>query len=260
MSAPAVHSTAVIHPDADVAEDVKIGPYSVIGTGVRIGKGSEIASHVVIDGPTTIGRNCRLFSFSSLGQVPQDLKFHGERSELIVGDNNVFREFVTFHRGTEGGGGRTIVGNNNFFMAYTHVAHDCRIGNFIIMANAATLAGHVTLEDHSLIGAFSGIHQFCRVGQYGFIGGYSVITKDVLPYSKTVGNRAHCYGMNAVGLRRKGFDAEKLGTIKHAFRLLLQSKLNTRQALEAMEKDFPQIEEITYLIDFIRTSPRGIIK
>ena len=255
-----IHPTAVIHPEAEVGDDVRIGPYSVIGPGVRIDGGTDIASHVVIDGPTIIGKNCRFFPFTSIGQIPQDLKFHGERSELIIGDNNVFREFVTFHRGTEGGGKRTVAGNNNFFMAYTHVAHDCRIGDHVIMGNAATLAGHVAIDDHSSIGAFSGIHQFCRIGKYGFVGGYSVITKDVLPYSKTVGNRAHCYGMNPVGLRRKGFDAQKLQTIKHAFRLLLQSKLNTSQALEAISKEVPQIEEVQYLVDFIHSSTRGIIK
>jgi UDP-N-acetylglucosamine acyltransferase len=255
-----IHPTAVIHPEAELEDGVRVGPYSVVGAGVRIGQGSELASHVVIEGPTFVGKDCRFFPFASIGQVPQDLKFHGERSELVIGDNNVFREFVTFHRGTEGGGKRTITGNDNFFMAYTHVAHDCRIGNSVIMANGATLAGHVTVGDHSIVGAFSGIHQYCRVGKYGFIGGYSVITKDVLPYSRTVGNRAHCYGMNTLGLRRKGFDNEKLGVIKHAFRLLLQSKLNTRQALEAMAKEIPSTDEIRYLIDFIKTSSRGIIK
>jgi UDP-N-acetylglucosamine acyltransferase len=255
-----IHSTAVIHPEVQIAEGVSVGPYSVIGPGVRIESGTEIASHVVIEGPTKIGKNCKFYPFASIGQIPQDLKFHGERSELIIGDGNIFREFVTFHRGTEGGGKRTLVGNDNFFMAYTHVAHDCKIGNMVIMGNAATLAGHVTIDDHSSVGAFSGVHQFCRVGKYGFVGGYSVITKDVLPYSKTVGNRPHCYGMNPVGLRRKGFDEDKLKTIKHAFRLLLRSKLNTSQALEAIAIEVPQIEEIRYLIDFIRTSKRGIIK
>ncbi len=256
----AIHPTAIIHSGAELDTSVRVGPYSVIGAGVRVDSETEIGSHVVIDGPTTIGKNCRFFSFASIGQIPQDLKFHGEKSELVIGDENTFREFVTFHRGTEGGGRKTLVGNNNFFMAYAHVAHDCKIGSHVIMANAATLAGHVTVEDHSIIGAFSGIHQFCRVGKYGFIGGYSVITKDVLPYSKTVGNRAKCYGLNAIGLRRKGFDEHTIQKIKHAFRLLLQSKLNTRRALEAISQEVPLIEEITYLVDFIKSSPRGIIK
>jgi UDP-N-acetylglucosamine acyltransferase len=257
---PEIHPSAVIHPEAVIGNNVSIGPYSVIGAGVKIGSDSTLGSHVVVEGPTTIGRNCNLFSFASIGQIPQDLKFHGENSELIIGDNNVLREFVTFHRGTAGGGAKTIVGNDNFFMAYTHVAHDCRIGNKIIMANAATLAGHVTVEDHSIIGAFSGIHQYCRIGKYGFVGGYSVITRDVLPFSKTVGNRAHCYGMNSIGLRRKGFSSEKIDAIHHAFRLLLQSKLNTSQALEAIQKEHPTVEEIIYLVEFIRSSSRGIIK
>jgi UDP-N-acetylglucosamine acyltransferase len=255
-----IHPSAIIHPEAEVEECVSIGPYSVIGANVRIATGTQIGSHVVIEGPTTIGKNCRFYPFSSIGQIPQDLKFHGEHSELIIGENNVFREFVTLHRGTAGGGKRTIIGNNNFIMAYVHVAHDCTIGNEVIMANGATLAGHVIVEDHSSIGAFSGIHQFCRVGKHGFVGGYSVITKDVLPYSKTVGNRAHCYGINPIGLRRKGFDASTINAIRHAFRLLLQSKLNTTQAVEAMEREGTPIPEIKYLIDFIRSSARGIIK
>jgi UDP-N-acetylglucosamine acyltransferase len=214
----------------------------------------------VIEGPTTIGNGCTFFPYASIGQIPQDLKFRGEHSELIIGNQNVFREFVTFHRGTAGGGAKTVLGNNNFFMAYAHVAHDCTIGNSIIMANAATLAGHVELQDHSTIGAFSGIHQHCRVGKYGFIGGYSVITKDVLPYSKTVGNRAHCYGINSVGLRRKGFDSSKINRIRQAFRLLLQSHLNTSQAVDAISREVTESEEILYLLEFIKNSKRGIIK
>lgn len=256
----AIHPSAIIHPESELGDNVSIGPYTVIGRDVRVGAGTEIAAQVVIEGPTTIGRDCKIFPFASLGQVPQDLKFHGERTELIIGNNNVFREFVTFHRGTSGGGGKTVVGDDNFFMAYTHVAHDCRIGSHIIMGNAATLAGHVFVDDHSSVGAFSGIHQFCRVGKYGFIGGYSVITKDVLPYSKTVGNRPQCYGPNSIGLRRKGFSNVAIEEIHHAFRLLLQSKLNTRQAVDAIEKELSASEHIIYFLDFIRHSPRGIIK
>lgn len=255
-----IHSTALIHPEAQLDEGVQVGAYSIIGAGVRIGSNTDIGSHVVIDGPTTIGRECRFFPFASVGQIPQDLKFHGEHSELIIGDNNVFREFVTLHRGTEGGGRQTTIGTGNFIMAYSHVAHDCHIGNSVIMANAATLAGHVTVEDESIVGAFSGIHQFCRVGKHGFIGGYSVITKDVLPYSKTVGNRAQCYGINHLGLHRKGFSSETLHTLHQCFRLLLQSKLNTSQALEKISAEIPQIPEVVYLVDFIRASHRGIIK
>lgn len=257
-----IHPTAVIHPEAELDSDIKVGPYSVVGAGVCIGAGTEIGSHVVIEGPGIIGRNCRFFPFAAIGQIPQDLKFRGERSELIIGDNNVFREFVTFHRGTEGGGRKTIIGNDNFFMAYAHVAHDCHIGSDVIMANAATLAGHVSVDDHSFVGAFSGIHQFCRVGKYGFIGGYSVITKDVLPFSKTVGDRSsvRCYGINSVGLRRKGFPPEKIRLLRSCFRLLLRSKLNTTQAMEAIQQEMPPGEEVIYLINFIKSSARGIIK
>jgi UDP-N-acetylglucosamine acyltransferase len=255
-----IHSTAIIHPEAELEDDIRVGPYSIISAGVRIGKGTEVGSHVVIEGSTKIGSNNRFFSFGSIGQIPQDLKFHGERTELVIGNNNVFRESVTIHRGTQGGGGKTIIGNDNFFMVAAHVAHDCKIADFVIMANAATLAGHVTIEERATVGAFSGIHQHCRVGKHAFIGGYSVITKDVLPFSKTVGNRAHCYGTNPVGLRRRGFSPETLAVIKQAFRLLLQSKLNTSQAIEAMERDVPHNPEIVYLIDFIRSSKRGIIK
>ncbi len=257
---PEIHPTAVVHSDTHLGAEVTIGPYSVIGSGVSIGNGTRIMSHVVIEGPTTIGSGCTFFPYASIGQIPQDLKFRGEHSELIIGNQNVFREFVTLHRGTSGGGAKTVVGNNNFFMAYAHVAHDCNIGNSIIMANAATLAGHVELQDYSTIGAFSGIHQHCRVGNYGFIGGYSVITKDVLPYSKTVGNRAHCYGVNSVGLRRIGFDSSKINRIRQAFRLLLQSHLNTSQAVDAISKEVNQSEEILYLLEFIKNSKRGIIK
>ncbi len=260
MSSSSIHATALIHPEAQLEEGVQVGPYSIIGAGVRIGRNTDIGSHVVIDGPTTIGAACRFYPFSSVGQIPQDLKFHGEFSELIIGDNNVFREFVTLHRGTEGGGRKTVIGNGNYFMAYAHVAHDCRIGNSVIMANAATLAGHVSVDDDSIVGAFSGIHQFCRVGKHGFIGGYSVITKDVLPYSKTVGNRAQCYGMNHVGLRRKGFTDDQIQTLHQCFRLLLQSKLNTSQALEAIREQVSQIPEVVYLVEFIKSSRRGIIK
>jgi UDP-N-acetylglucosamine acyltransferase len=257
---PDIHPTAVIHPDVELGKDVSVGPYSIIGPEVKIGDGTIVKSHVVIAGPTVIGRNCKFFQFGSIGEIPQDLKFRGERSTLTIGDDNVFRESVTFPRGTKGGGAKTVVGNGNLFMAYAHIAHDCYIGDFVIMANAATLAGHVSIEDHAQVGAFSGIHQHCRVGKHGFIGGYSVITKDVLPYSKTVGNRAQCYGVNAIGLRRKGFDSDQIDRIRHAFRLLLQSRLNTSQAVDAISKEQPLTPEISYLLQFIRESKRGIIK
>ena len=195
-----IHPSAIISPEASLAQDVSVGAYSVIGDHVELGVGCRVDEHVVIQGPTRIGQRCRFFPFGSIGFPPQDLKYKGEPTELIVGDDNIFREYVTVHRGTAQGGGRTVIGNHNFVMAYSHIAHDCILGNHVILANAATLAGHVTIADHATIGAFSGVHQFCKVGFHGFVGGYSVITKDVLPYSKTVSPReAGNYGAASKG-------------------------------------------------------------
>jgi UDP-N-acetylglucosamine acyltransferase len=256
-----IHVTAIVHPGASLAGDVSIGAYSVIGEQVELGEGCRVDDHVVIQGPTRIGNNCRFFPFGSIGLPPQDLKYKGEPSELIIGDHNIFREFVTIHRGTSGGGGRTVIGDHNFIMAYSHVAHDCILGNHIILANAATLAGHVTIADHATIGAFSGVHQFCKVGVHGYVGGYSVITKDVLPYSKTVSAReARNYGVNTIGLERKGFSSESIRNIRAAFRLLLQSKMNTTQGLELLKQKFSNDPDVQPIIDFIEKSERGIIR
>ncbi len=255
-----IHSTAILSPESQIAPDVFIGPYCKVGDRVRIGSGCRLESHVVIDGPTTIGENNRFFPYTSIGLDPQDLKFHGEETFLTIGSNNVFREYVNIHRGTLGGGGHTRVGDHNFLMVMAHVAHDCIVGNHVIMANAATLAGHVVIEDHATIGAYSGVHQFCRVGVHGYVGGYSVVTKDVLPYSKTVSERnTRAFGVNSIGLERKGFTPDQIRNIRTAFRLLLQSKLNTAQALEAIRKeaDFPEVQ---VLVDFIEKSGRGVIK
>jgi len=256
-----IHPSAIISPEASLAEDVIVGAYSVIGEHVVIGEGCRVDEHVVIEGPTRIGRRCRFFPFGSIGLPPQDLKYGGERTELIVGDDNIFREYVTVHRGTVQGGGRTVIGNHNFMMAYSHIAHDCILGNHIILANAATLAGHVTIADHATIGAFSGVHQFCKVGFHGFVGGYSVITKDVLPFSKTVSPRdAGNYGVNTIGLERKGFSPESIRNIRAAFRVIQQSKLNTGQALAALREGFSSDRDVQTIIDFIEKSERGVIK
>lgn len=256
-----IHTTAVISPEASLAEDVSVGAYSVIGAHVVLGAGCRVDEHVVIQGPTRIGKRCHFFPFGSIGLPPQDLKYGGERTELVVGDDNIFREFVTVHRGTAQGGGRTLIGNHNFVMAYSHIAHDCILGDHIILANAATLAGHVTIADYATIGAFSGVHQFCKVGFHGFVGGYSVITKDVLPYSKTVSPReAGNYGVNRIGLERKGFSAESIKTIRSAFRVIQQSKLNTAQALAALKERFTDDRDVQPIIEFIEKSERGIIK
>lgn len=255
-----IHPTAIVSPEAKLGADVIVGPYCRIGDRVTIGNGCRFDSHVIVEGPTTIGENNHFFPFGTIGLPPQDLKFHGEETFLRIGSHNVFREYVNIHRGTQGGGGHTVIGNHNFLMVYAHIAHDCFIGSHVIMANAATLAGHVTIEDHATIGAFSGVHQFCRIGIHGYVGGYSVITKDVLPYSKTVSERnTQAFGVNTIGLERKGFTSEQIQKIKAAFRLLLQSKLNTAQAVEAIEAEI-RSPEVQILLDFIKTSTRGVIK
>jgi UDP-N-acetylglucosamine acyltransferase len=255
-----IHPTAIVSAEAELGEDVTIGPYCRIGGRVRIGCGCRLQSHVVIEGPTTIGEHNEFYPFCTIGLQPQDLKFSGEETFLIIGNHNVFREYVNVHRGTKGGGGQTRIGDYNFLMAYTHIGHDSILGSHIILANAATLAGHVTVEDHATVGAFSGVHQYCRVGTHGYVGGYTVVTKDVLPYSKTVSERnTHAYGPNIIGLERKGFTSEQIQNIKAAFRLLLQSRLNTSQALEAIKAKL-QSPEVQILVNFIETADRGVIK
>ncbi len=235
-----------------------IGPYSTIGANVVIGRNCKIGASVVIDGCTEIGDDTEIYPFASIGLAPQDLKFKGEPTRLTVGRHNVFREFVTIHRGTEGGGGVTTIGDHNLFMAYAHVAHDCHVGNFTIFGNAATLGGHVTVEDYATISAYSGVHQFCRVGQHAFIGGYTVVTRDALPYARTVGNRARIYGVNTIGLARRGFSPELISKLRRAYRHLVQH--NTSRALELIEHD-PSLaaREVSYLVDFIQSAKRGVI-
>jgi len=255
-----IHPNAMVSPEAEIGADVHIGPFCRIGGRVKIGSGCRFESHVVVEGPTTIGENNQFYPFGTIGLQPQDLKFKGEDTFLTIGNHNIFREYVNLHRGTKGGGGSTRIGHHNFLMAYVHIGHDSILGNHIIMANAATLAGHVTIEDHATVGAFSGIHQFCRIGTHGYVGGYTVVTKDVLPFSKTVSERStRAYGPNIVGLERKGFSPEQIQSIKAAFRLLLQSKLNTTQAVEAIQAKL-QSPEVQIILDFIGASSRGVIK
>lgn len=251
------HPTAVVHEGARLGEGVRIGPYCVIGEHVAIGPESVVQSNAVIDGYTTIGARCRVFPFASLGLEPQDLKFRGEVSTLEVGDDNTFREFVTIHRGTTLGGGRTVIGNGNLFMAYAHVAHDCVIGDSTIFGNGAALGGHIKVEDHATISAYSGVHQFSRIGIYAFIGAYTVVVKDVLPFSKTVGNRACLFGANTIGLERCGFAKDRIEAIRSAFRVLQQSNLNVSQALAQLEQS--DNEDVRTLVEFIRSSERGVI-
>jgi UDP-N-acetylglucosamine acyltransferase len=255
-----IHPTAIVSPKAEIGANVDIGPYCRIGDCVTIGNNCRFESQVIVEGPSKIGENNQFYPFGTIGLPPQDLKYKGEETFLTIGDHNVFREYVNIHRGTKGGGGHTRIGNHNFIMAYAHIGHDSTLGNHIIMANAATLAGHVTIDDHATIGAFSGVHQFCRVGAHGYVGGYSVITKDVLPYSKTVSERnTHSYGPNLIGLERKGLRPEQIQNIKAAFRILLQSKLNTTQAVESIKAKL-QSPEVQVIVDFIETSERGVIK
>jgi len=255
-----IHASAIVSPEAEIGDDVCIGPYCRIGPRVQIGKGCRFESHVIVEGPTKIGENNQFYPFGTIGLQPQDLKYKGEETFLSIGNHNIFREYVNVHRGTKGGGGSTRIGDHNFLMAYAHVGHDSVLGNHIIMANAATLAGHVVIEDHATIGAFSGIHQYCRVGTHGYVGGYTVITKDVLPYSKTVSERnTKAYGPNIIGLERKGFTPRQIKDVKAAFRLLLQSKLNTAQAVESIKAQLNSAE-VQIIVDFIEKSDRGVIK
>jgi UDP-N-acetylglucosamine acyltransferase len=256
-----IAETAVIHPEATLAADVEVGPYAVIGARVSIGAGSVVGPHVRIEGPTTIGERNRFVGQASLGTDPQDLKFKGEPTELRIGNDNVFREFVTVNRGTVGGGGVTTIGSHNFFMAYAHVAHDGHVGSNVVFANNATLAGHVEVGDFSTIGAFSAVHQFCRVGDHAFIGGGSICTQDVLPFVKTVGNRpAKTYGVNNIGLERKGFSKETIAALQRAYRILTRSKLLLQDALAQIETELGEVPEVRYFVEFIRASKRGVIR
>ena len=253
-----IHPTAIVHPEARVGKGTVVGPYVTIGRHVVIGRSCKIGASSVIDGWTEIGDFTDIAPLASIGLAPQDLKYRGEPTRLVIGHHNVFREFVTIHRGTAGGGGLTSIGSHNLFMAYAHVAHDCHIGDHCIFGNAATLGGHVTVEDCATISAYSGVHQFCRVGQHAFIGGYTVVTRDALPFAKTVGNRARIYGVNAIGLKRRGFTPEMVDRLRRAYRQLVQH--NTSRALELIERDPAlQTPEVAYLVQFITSARRGVI-
>jgi UDP-N-acetylglucosamine acyltransferase len=257
-----VDSSAHIAPTAQIGAGCVIGPHAVIGPNVVLGKKVRIGASAVVDGHTTIGDESEIYPFASIGMPPQDLKYKGEPTRLDIGKRNIFREFVTIHRGTAGGGGRTTIGDRNLFMNYAHIAHDCHVGSDTIFGPGATLGGHVSVDDFATISAYSGVHQFCRVGRHAFIGGYSVVTKDALPFAKTVGARSLCrvYGMNTIGLMRRGFDEDTLHKLKRAFRYLLQSKLNATQAVQKIASE-PGLSspEVDYLVTFIRTSSRGAI-
>jgi UDP-N-acetylglucosamine acyltransferase len=255
-----VHPTSVVSPRAEVGDGVHVGPFCRVGDEVRLGARVRLESHVVVDGRTEIGEETHVFPFASVGLEPQDLKYRGEPAETRVGRRCRIREFVTIHRGTEGGGMLTSVGDDCLIMAQAHVAHDSRVGNRVIMANAATLAGHVEVQDGANVGAYSGVHQFCRVGREAYVGGYSVVVKDALPFALTVGNHAKCYGLNTVGMKRRGYAQETVEALHHAFRLLLSSKLNTTQALARIREELQGSQEVEELLHFIETSRRGVVK
>lgn len=259
---PRIDPSARVSPTAVLGPGTVIGPHAVIGPHVVLGAGVRVGASAVVDGHTVVGDHSEIYPFASIGQPPQDLKYGGEPTRLEIGQRNIFREFVTIHRGTVGGGGRTTIGDHNLFMNYVHIAHDCHVGSHTIFGPGATLGGHVNVDDYATISAYSGVHQFCRVGRHAFIGGYSVITKDALPFAKTVGARALCrvYGLNTVGLMRRGYDDDTLQQLKRAYRYLLHAKLNTTQALQKIESDRAlRSSEISYLVTFVRTASRGVI-
>ncbi len=256
-----IHPTANVHPDARLAEGVSIGPFSVVGEHVSIGKNSRLDAHVFIDGHTEIGDDCRFFPYSAVGTDPQDVGYNQEETRIRIGCRNLFREFMTVNRGTAKDESETRIGDDNYFMAYSHIAHDCRVGNHIVFMNGVTLGGHCWVGDYAQISAFTGLHPFCRIGKYAYVGGYSVITQDVLPFCKVAGGRPPLiYGPNAIGLRRLGFRRERIQAVKGMFRLLFFSDLNTRQAVERIQQEFPPSQDREDIIGFIQTSQRGIVK
>jgi UDP-N-acetylglucosamine acyltransferase len=256
-----IHPTAIVDPEAEIAESADIGPYCVIAAEVHIGEGTRLMANNYLEGPTWIGEENIFFPYSTVGVASQDLKYKGERAETRIGNRNRVREFVTIHRGTQGGGLVTAIGSDNLLMAYAHIAHDVVIGDHVIMANGVTLAGHVTIGDWADISAFAGVHQFCRIGRHAFVGPYSVVIQDVLPYSTTVGKREiSVYGANRIGLERRGFETPVIESLQTSFRLLTRSKLNTSQAIERIRAEVPPCAEVEELLEFIRTSERGIVK
>ncbi len=256
-----IHPSAIVDPKAEIDPTAEIGPFCVIGGPVRIGARTRLLSHVCAEGPLTIGEDNTFYPQSSVGFAPQDLKYHGELSETIIGNRNRIREFVSIHRGTEGGGMVTRIGSDNLFMVYVHVAHDVQVGNHTILANSVGLAGHVLISDWAVMGAFSGVHQFCRVGRHAIVGAYSVITQDVLPFSNSVSVRENkIFGANRVGLERRGFSTESIEALQTTFRLLTRAGLNTSQALERVRAEVPQTAEIEELIAFVQSSQRGFVK
>ena len=258
-----IHETAIVSPGANIGEGVVIGPYSIVGDKVTLGKNVVVSSHATIDGDTTLGDDCRVFPYASIGSKSQDLKDISEGGTLIIGKGNTFREFVTINSGTQEGGGLTQIGDNNFFMAYTHVAHDCRLGNLVVMANVATLAGHVTVEDHVILGGLVAVHQFSKIGKHAFIGGGTMVQMDIAPFMSAthdIGRGAKLMGPNVIGLERRGFGPDSIKALKGAYKIIWRSKKLLEEALAETESKFGDSEDVRYLIDFIRSSERGIAR
>ncbi len=254
-----VDPRAVVHPDAKIGENVTIGPLSIIGPEVEIGDGCWIGPQVAIDGLVSMGAGNKVYPFTTIGFPPQDLKYAGEPTRVVIGDGNIFREGCTVHRGTAGGGALTEIGNSCVFMVLSHIAHDCKIGDHVLFANAGTLAGHVEVGDYATIGAYTGVHQFCRVGCHAFIGGYSVITRDALPYCLTVGNRATCYGINRIGLKRQGFARGAISALERATRAIFRQELRRQDAMKEVELEFAGQREVELVLEFIAGAKRGVI-
>ena len=256
-----IHPTAIVSPEANLAEGVEIGPYTIIGPDVTIGKNTVIGPHVVIDAHTDIGEGCRIFQFASIGAIPQDLKFKGENTRVIIGNYNTIREFATIHQATSADIGVTVIGDHNLLMAYTHVAHNCKLGNNIILSNAVNLAGHIHIEDFAIIGGMTGVHQFTRIGAHAFIGGASGVTKDIPPFVLVSGSYAKPYGLNMVGLKRRGFKEETIKALKEAYKIVFRSSLLLTAAIEKVKNDVEDIPEVRQFVDFIENrSTRGICR
>lgn len=258
QAAVTIHPSAIVHPGAELDSGVQISPYAVIGPYARVGNNTWIGPHVVIEGRTTIGADNRIFQFASVGAIPQDKKYRDEESVLIIGDHNVIREFTTLNPGTAGGGMVTRIGNENLFMAYSHVAHDCQIGNGVVLANCATLGGHVIVEDYVGVGGLVGVHQFTRIGESAYLGGGSMVSLDVPPYCTAVGDRAHLHGLNLVGLKRRGWTSEQITLLKKSYRILFSEGLPLKDALATLRTTAANSPEILHFVDFIEASTRGI--
>ncbi len=255
-----IHKTAIIDPNAVIDEDVSIGPFCIVGEGVKLKKGARLMSNVIIEGNTEIGEGCQIYPFASIGLPPQDVKYKGEKTGVRIGNNNIIREYASIHRASVGGDGMTAVGDNNFLMAYVHIAHDCRIGNNVVIANSAGLAGHVTVEDYAVIGGIVGVHQFTRIGAYAMVGAFSGIGQDIPPYTMASGPRAKLFGLNSVGLKRNGFPDSTINELKKAYKILFREKLTLKEALKKVQKEFSHSKEIKHLVEFIEKNTRGICR